>query len=365
MTTGLVYHPRYLQHEQSPDHPERRERLSYTMDQLHEEGVLHHPDITMLHPVPAPMEEVAAVHFPEYIDFLQKASRRGGFIDFDTSVPPGLIESALLAAGGALHAADAVLDGEVENAFALVRPPGHHARPGAGAGFCYLNNMAIMVRHLQRRGVTRVMILDWDAHHGDGTQAIFYDDPSVLFSSIHQAPFYPGSGYVEEIGEGPGTGYTVNMPVPAGTGDESYRFLFDTVIEPLAREFRPGFIAVSAGQDNHFTDPFTGLAVTAGGYAGLMRRAVNLAGDLCDGRLVAVLEGGYSVEGGLPYTNLGIIAAMAGWDLSCIREPAIYQELLARALDPGAGIQVRAGARALCTILSQYWNAFGEKGRQE
>ncbi len=358
MTTALIFHPGYLLHEQSRDHPERKERLSYTMDQIREEGLMQHPAVKVIAPKEATIEEVSRVHIPEYMAFLEHSSKKGGFIDFDTNVPVGLFPHALLAAGGAIRAADAVLDGDVENAFALIRPPGHHARQGTGAGFCYLNNMAIMVRHVQGRGIRRVMILDWDAHHGDGTQMIFYEDPSVLFTSIHQMPFYPGSGSVDETGSGRGAGFTANMPVPAGTGDESYRYLFKTVIEPLAREFSPELIAVSAGQDNHYTDPLTGLALTARGYAGLMKHAVALARELCGGRLVAILEGGYSVEGGLPYTNLGIIAAMADLDLQSIREPAIYGEWLARAADPSAHARVMENAASLRTHLAPFWACF-------
>lgn len=358
MTTALVFHPDYLLHEQTRDHPERRERLSYTIDQIREEGLMRHPSVKVITPREASREAVARVHHHEYLAFLEEASRRGGFIDFDTNIPVNLFSHALLAAGGAIRAADAVLTGETENAFALVRPPGHHARQGTGAGFCYLNNMAVMVRHMQQEGIRRVLILDWDAHHGDGTQQIFYDDPTVLFTSIHQMPFYPGSGHVEETGCGAGTGYTVNMPVPAGTGDRSYHYLFDTVIAPLAAEFSPDVIAVSAGQDNHFTDPLTGLALTARGYAELMKKAVMLADTLCGGRLVAVLEGGYSVEGGLPYTNLGILAAMAGLDITHIREPDIYHDWLLRAEDPLAQEKVRSNVLALSRHLAPHWECF-------
>jgi acetoin utilization deacetylase AcuC-like enzyme len=359
MTAGLVFHPDYLLHEQSPGHPERRERLSYTIDQFREEGVFSHRSIRLITPQPASRESVMRVHFSEYLSFLEGSSKTGGFIDFDTSIPIHLWEAALLAAGGAIRAADAVLDGEVENAFAMVRPPGHHARPGTGAGFCYINNMAVMVRHLQDRGVMKILILDWDAHHGDGTQQIFYEEDSVLFTSIHQYPFYPGTGSVDEIGLRRGTGYTANMPVPAGTGDESYLYLFDTVIGPLAREFEPDLIAISAGQDNHFTDPLTGLALTARGYSEMMRRAVDLSRDICEGHLVAVLEGGYSVEGGLPYTNLGILAALAGLDLSCIREPSGFLEWLRKVRDPSAHRGVVENANALRTNLSPFWRCFG------
>lgn len=358
MTTGIVYHRDYLLHEQYPTHPERKERLSYTIDQLTEEGIWVDPRFSILEPSPATLDDLLRVHDPEYLLFLREASDTGAIIDMDTFVPKGLFHTALLAAGGAIRAADAVLRGEVENAFALVRPPGHHAHSGSGSGFCYLNNIAIMVRHIQKEGKEKVMILDWDAHHGNGTQDIFYHDPSVLFTSVHQMPFYPGTGRIEESGAGEGSGYTVNMPVPAGTTDESYLYLFDDVIRPITEEFKPDFIAISAGQDNHFTDPLTGLALTAQGYSQLMTRAVELADEVCDGDMAAVLEGGYSVEGGLPYTNLGIIAAMARLDCSQIREPFSYLRSYQMAVDPAAHEIVMESTVALQNHHRRFWRCF-------
>ncbi len=357
MVTGIVYHPKYLEHEQTPTHPERRERLAYTIDQLREEGIFDHPDIVLIEPEPARMEDVLEVHTREYIEFLEKYSKIGGVIDWDTNIPVGVFERALLAAGGAIKAAEAVVERVVDNAFAMVRPPGHHAKPYIGAGFCYLNNMAIMVKWLLRRGFKRILILDWDAHHGDGTQEIFYEDDRVLFISTHQMPLYPGTGYPDEVGKGRGEGYTINVPLPPGTSDEEYLMVFDEIIEPVAREFQPEFIAISAGQDNHFTDPITGLALTARGYAEMMRRAVELSKELCDGMLVAVLEGGYSVEGALPYTNLGIIAAMAGMDISCIREPKNYLEEL-RWRRMNVREKVMKNIETVKRIHSQYWDCF-------
>jgi acetoin utilization deacetylase AcuC-like enzyme len=358
MTTGIVYHEEFLRHEQHPYHPERRERLAYTDDQLTEEGIWDDARILRITPRPATDAELLAVHDPAYLAFLRKADRSGGVIDMDTLVPKGFLPTALLAAGGTIAAAGAVLEGRVRNAFAMVRPPGHHASRYSGAGFCYLNNIAIMVRAVRKQGIERVMILDWDAHHGNGTQAIFEDDPSVLFTSIHQSPFYPGSGSVDEAGIDAGAGFTINMPVPAGSSDEVYSYLIEEVIRPVAGEFAPEFIAISAGQDSHFTDPLTGLALTAGGYAAMMASAVDLATELCGGRLVAVLEGGYSVEGGLPYTNLGVIAALAGMDLSNIREPLAYLPLLARAKNPHAPARVREMVGELREVHREFWNCF-------
>ncbi|RUM34565.1 MAG: histone deacetylase [Archaeoglobus sp.] len=359
MRTALVFHKSYLEHEQTPTHPERRERLAYTLDQFMEEGIFDSNFVKIVSPEIATEKDVLAVHTQNYLDFLKKNSRSGGVIDWDTVIPVGLYEGAMLAAGGAITAAKLVADGIAENAFAMVRPPGHHAKPQVGAGFCYLNNIAIAVKWLQReRGYRRILILDWDAHHGDGTQWIFYRDPTVLFISLHQMPLYPGTGYPEEVGEDEGEGYTINVPLPPGSGDECYLMIFEEIVKPVAYDFRPELIAISAGQDNHFTDPLTSLALTARGYAELMKRTKKLAEELCDGKMFAVLEGGYSVEGALPYTNLAIVAAMAGLDTECIREPENYMSLLNSVLDPNAKYRVRSTVEKVKKIQSKYWGCF-------
>ncbi len=355
MRTGIVYHEQYLAHEQYPDHPERRERLSYTMDQLREEGIFERDEYLLITPKPAPVSDILAVHEEEYLSFLERSSVVGGYIDADTNIPPGLYQNALLAAGGALAAGDAVLDKQVRNAFAFCRPPGHHAGRRNGAGFCYLNNMAVLVQHLKKRGMKRVVIIDWDAHHGNGTQEIFYTDNAVLFFSVHQYPFYPGSGRIEESGTGTGRGYTINMPVPAGTSDESYEYLFSEIIVPVIREFSPDCITISAGQDPHFTDPLTSLALTTQGYARLIKRICALADELCRGRLVALLEGGYSVCGGLPYTNLAVLAAMAGLDTSHCIDPPAYQDAFLLRYNPRSYDTVRAMTHDLKKIHSSFW----------
>ncbi|NLV26667.1 MAG: histone deacetylase [Methanomicrobiales archaeon] len=355
MTSGIIYDPSYLMHEQSPTHPERRERLSYTLDQLEEEGIFDIPEIKLIRPKPARRDDVLLVHSLEYLKFLEESSINGGIIDADTYVPKNLIHDALLAAGGAICAADAVVNQQVKNAFVLSRPPGHHAGRSNGAGFCYLNNIAIMTRYLQRRGLRRIMIVDWDAHHGNGTEEIFYDDPTVLFCSVHQYPFYPGSGRIEDIGIREGKGYNINLPIPAGSSDKVYRYLLEELIIPLAEEYMPDLIAISAGQDNHFSDPLTGLALTAQGYARLMQEICIIADSICYGRIIAVLEGGYSVEGGLPYTNLGLIAAMAGMDISNIREPEGYQKLLLQSVSEDAFPKVVKMVADLKEKLTSHW----------
>jgi len=355
--TGIIYDEKYLEHEQNPFHPERKERLSYTIDQLMEEGIFENENIKLIKPSPAKEEDILRVHTKEYVEFLKRESKRGGFIDFDTIIPVGLYDIAVLSAGGAITSARVVDEGEVKNAFGLIRPPGHHAKPYIGAGFCYLNNMAIMVEWLKSRGYERILIIDWDAHHGDGTQEIFYEDNSVLFISTHQMPLYPGTGYIYEVGKGEGEGFTVNIPLPPGTSDEGYIYILEEVIKPLALEFKPEFIAISAGQDNHFTDPLTSLALTAKGYATIMKEVVTLAEKLCDGKIVAILEGGYSVEA-LPYTNLAIISAMAGLDISQIREPETYLNKLKWRKRDSVMEKLKMNVKEVIQTHSQYWDCF-------
>lgn len=356
MNTGIVFHTDYLLHEQTPRHPERRERIAYTLDILDEEEIWEEPGIKRIEPRMATEDEVLAAHSRAYLRYLTGINRKGADLDINTYCPPGFLDGAFLSAGGAVCAAEAVLSGEVRNAFALVRPPGHHAGKSFGGGFCYLNNAAIMVRAVQNAGYKKVMIIDWDAHHGNGTEDIFYEDPGVLYISVHQSHLFPGTGRVEDLGDGDGRGFNINMPVPPGSSDSVYRYLTEEVIIPAAEEFRPDFIAISAGQDNHFTDPITSLALTARGYADMMSAAVSLSDGLCKGRLAAVLEGGYGVEGALPYVNLGIIAALAGFDLSGIREPALYEPLLAGAVSDGALDITRNTVAKLKEVHSDYWN---------
>ena len=328
MTLGLVYHEDYLLHEHTPTHPERRERLQYTMDQLEEEGVLSDPSVERLEPVEATDEQISRVHTGEYLDRLRSMSASGtGMLSVDTHVSEHTWATARLAAGGVIRGIDAVVSDAVDSAFVMARPGGHHAFRGDGHGFCYLNNTAVGIRHVQETtDVDRVLLWDWDAHHGDGTQSIFYEDPSVLVMSTHQdgRTLFPGTGDAEDVGEGPGEGYNVNVPVPPKTSDAGYARVVEEIFEPIAHQYDPDLVFIEAGQDNHFTDPITDLGITAQGYVGLMESAVEAADRLTDGDLVASLAGGYGIEGGLPYTNLAVIATLLGYDTGNIREPAIY-----------------------------------------
>ena len=329
MTLGLVYHEDYLLHEHTPTHPERRERLQYTMDQLEEEGVHGDPAVEVVEPEPATEKDLRRVHTPEYLDQLRSMSEAGrGSLSPETFVSEHTWETAKLAAGGTMQAIELVVEGTHDASFVMARPGGHHAFADDGHGFCFLNNTAVGIRHAREQlGVEKILLWDWDAHHFDGTQSIFADDRSVLTVSTHQTgrTLFPGTGFPDEVGEGDGEGYTVNVPLPPKTGDDAYLEVVEEIFEPIARQFDPDLLYVEAGQDNHFTDPITDLGVTAQGYARMMDRAVETADELCDGDLVASMAGGYGIESGLPYTNLAVIAALAGFDTSHIREPAIYE----------------------------------------
>jgi acetoin utilization deacetylase AcuC-like enzyme len=296
--TGLIFFPAF-DWAISPNHPEREERLLYTQDQVFEEGLLDFDHIVEYKPVPATVDDINRAHI---------------------CVPDAMsvvTESHLISAGGAITAAEKVLSGEVDNAFALVRPPGHHAMlvVHGARGFCNVNIEAIMIEYIRRRyGPKRIAVVDTDCHHGDGTQDIYWNDPDTLCISIHQdgRTLYPGTGFRDEFGGPNALGATVNIPLPPQTSDEGFLMVLDRAILPILDEFKPDIIINSAGQDNHYTDPITNMHFSAQGYARLNER---LAPD------IAVLEGGYSIEKALPYVNVGIILAMAGLDYSHVLEP--------------------------------------------
>ncbi len=297
---GLVFFPAF-DWAITPTHPEREERLLYTRDQIVEEGLLDLPVIREYRPQLAKLADAERVHI--------------GVPDIASLIT----DAHLVSAGGAITAAEAVMRREVTNAFALVRPPGHHAmRVVHGTrGFCTINIEAVMVEYLRRHyGLQRIAIVDTDVHHGDGTQDIFYHDPDTLFISFHQdgRTLYPGTGAVAEMGSPGALCSTVNIPLPPGTTDEGLHYVLDHLVLPMLEDFKPDIIINSAGQDNHYSDPLANMAVTAQGYA---RLAEKLQAD------IAVLEGGYSIEDALPYVNTGIILAMAGLDYSRVIEPDI------------------------------------------
>ena len=250
-------------------------------------------------PVPAPRAWLEAVHDPAYIDRVEEACRRGDLLidSMDTAICPASYEAALLAAGAGVALAEEVYAGEIRNGMALVRPPGHHAERAVAMGFCLFNNVAIVAKRLLTKpDVERVLIVDWDVHHGNGTQHMFEDDPAVFYFSIHEWPFYPGTGAAGERGRGKGEGTTLNVPAPAGWGDEEYLRVFREVLRPNALDFDPQFVLVSAGFDAHDRDPLAEMRVTEDGYRAMTRAVMEIAEECSDGRLVSLLEGGYDAE---------------------------------------------------------------------
>ncbi len=292
--TPIVYSDQYLDHHTGP-HPETERRLVAIIEHLEAEGLLK--DRPLLTPTKAPREAIVRVHDAAYMDALERfCAAGGGWLEPSTVVSAESFDVALLAAGGAIRAVDAVLTGEAERLFALVRPPGHHATVETGMGFCLFNNVAIAARHAyDRYGLERVAIIDWDVHHGNGTNDIFYDDPHVLFVSVHQYPLYPGSGLATERGAGEGEGYTLNIPLPPHSGDADYLRVFDDVIGPLVLAYRPELLFISAGYDASRDDPLAEMRVTDDGFRQMAERVVGWADTCCDGRIVALLEGGYDL----------------------------------------------------------------------
>jgi acetoin utilization deacetylase AcuC-like enzyme len=290
--TAIVWSETYLDHDTDP-HPESPERLVAIGHSLRAAGMFD--DRRVLTPEPATLDAVLAVHAPHVVDLVQRAAHQGGaWLDPDTYVSPDSYEVALLAAGGACRAVDAVLSGEAARAFAFVRPPGHHAEPNRSMGFCLFNNIAVAAEHaLNSHGLERVAVVDWDVHHGNGTQAAFYNRPDVLFISLHQYPFYPGSGAAAERGAGAGEGYTINIPLPAGSDDAAYATRFSDTVIPALEAFAPDLILVSAGFDAHTDDPLAMMRVSTAAFANWARQ-IKAVATLCDGRLALILEGGYN-----------------------------------------------------------------------
>ncbi|UCE05958.1 MAG: histone deacetylase [bacterium] len=294
--TGLVYHEDYLGHNAGVAHPERSERLKSIMNHLSNIKLLE--QLERIEAYAADIEWIATIHTRDYIDSIKKACQQGiSHLDADTGICPDSYRIALLAAGGALAAADAVMDKKIANAFCAIRPPGHHAEKSRAMGFCLFNNVAITARYLQKKyQLEKVLIVDWDVHHGNGTQNAFYDDPTVFYFSIHQWPHYPGTGLQQEKGNGEGKGFTLNVPLTSGHGNEDYINIFQTQLVPAAEGFKPDFILISAGFDAHYEDPLAGMQLTEPGYGRLTEIVIQLADVFCEGRSVSMLEGGYHLE---------------------------------------------------------------------
>ena len=323
---GLVFFPAF-DWAISPTHPEREERLLYTKDQLFEEGIEDIEGIELFRPDIATEKDIQRVHFcvPDVLSRVTK--------------------SHMVSIGGAIKAFDLVFNKEVDKSFALVRPPGHHAHKVVygDRGFCIVNIEAVAIEKMRKKYKDlKVAIIDTDCHHGDGTEDIYYNDKDTLFISIHQdgRTLFPGTGYTHELGGPGGYGYNINIPLPPGTGDEGFLYVLEDVILPILEEYKPDIIINSAGQDNHYSDPLTMMNFSAKGYA-ILNEKLNPH--------IAVLEGGYSIEGALPYVNLGIILAMAGLDYSEITEPDFSIDKISQSADVTEYIE------KICKIVNENW----------
>ncbi len=296
-TLGFIYHPDYLKHITGPGHPERPQRL---------EGLLQHllptplwGKMSHLRPLPAHVEMVNLVHSERYTTMIKVRCQSGETVldDGETRICRDSYDAALLAVGGVQTAIDEVLGGKLRRAFCAVRPPGHHAETSEAMGFCLFNNIAIAARYAQSQyGIERVAIVDWDVHHGNGTQKAFYEDDSVFFVSLHQYPFYPGTGAANERGAGRGEGFTLNCPMGAGSVEKDYLDAFELQIIPALNRFQPQLVLISAGFDAHADDPLAGINLREESYRRMTEYMVGLSEKFCDGRIVSVLEGGYNIQ---------------------------------------------------------------------
>lgn len=348
-STGLVFDERFLSHDTGAQASVVMRTGSFLVDpEAHPSSVQITRRIkqfldgagltTHMQPITARAateEELMAYHTSAYIAGVRAytegqgpASGAWGAIEDDTPLSSGSFEAALYAAGGALEAVRAVLEGQVKNAYALLRPPGHHALSNRCMGYCIFNNAALAAHYARKKyGLERVMIVDWDVHHGNGTQDAFYADPNVLFLSLHQHNWYPKlSGELEQVGTGAGVGYTVNIPLPAGTGDRGYRAAFEQLVVPVGLHYRPQLLIVSAGQDPSWLDPLAQMMMTQSGFRTLSTLLLDLAHEVCDGRLVMLQEGGYSVAY-VPYCTLAAVEPLLGVDRGVVDLHAASDEL--------------------------------------
>lgn len=335
---GLLYSDVFLDHR-TLQHPEKPERLRWIISGLESSGLFER--LEPVAPRKATEEDIARVHTLSHIETIRltQTSARSQ-LDADTQTSKGSYEAAMLAVGGLCEAVDQVMTAKLDSVFAMVRPPGHHAERDRAMGFCLFNNIAVAAAYARSKyKLDRVLIVDWDVHHGNGTQHSFFDDPHVLYISTHQYPFYPGTGHFREVGLKEGEGFTVNVPMPAGQGDGEFRAVFDEVIVPIAREYRPQLVMISAGFDAHKDDPLAGMGLTGLGYDYMTRALMKIAAESAGGKIVLALEGGYS-ETGLQDGTQAVFRSLLG-----DRAPAA----------PVASVRIRDYVVDLRRHFKSYW----------
>jgi acetoin utilization deacetylase AcuC-like enzyme len=295
-TTGIIQDPIFMEHMRDFHHVESPQRLEVIYDMIKTDFPGH---LKTIAPRPATPEELAYIHKPDYIKRVAStAGKEYVSLDPDTQTSPRSYEAAILAAGGLFALVDALLAGEIKNGFALTRPPGHHAEANRAMGFCLFNNVALAAEYARHKhGLEKILIIDWDLHHGNGSQHSFWDSKNVLYFSTHQYPYYPGTGAAAEVGGPKAQGYTVNVPLSSGYQDDNFVQIFERILMPIGRQFKPDLILVSAGFDTYYLDPLGAMQVTPKGFARMTRRLLDLSEEVCQGRLLLTLEGGYHLEG--------------------------------------------------------------------
>jgi len=337
----IISSDRFSEHQTPPGHPERPERAE-VMDAAAARWRASGREVVA--PRAATREQLARVHSDEYLKLIGETAGRAVALDPDTFTSPESYEIALLAAGAAVDAVERVMGGTHTRAFALVRPPGHHAERDRAMGFCLYNNVAVAAAHARTLGARRVAIVDYDVHHGNGTQHIFEGDAHVLYASTHQYPYYPGTGAADEVGQGPGAGLTVNLPLEMGATDEDFRVVFSEVLLPVLRQFEPDLLLISAGFDAHERDPLANMRASAAGFGAMTAELCAVADECCGGKVVAVTEGGYDLQA---------LAASLDVVIGTLASPGVK----ASWPDPGPhrADRGRASAAAARTALSPFW----------
>jgi acetoin utilization deacetylase AcuC-like enzyme len=339
MPTGVLVSDDFRKHDPGRGHPESAERMEAVARAITAPSLA--PKLEVVQPKPAEKEHILLVHWERlYEEVMATRGKERTYLDSDTVASSATADVAHLAVGAVLAGIDRVMEGKLENAFAFVRPPGHHAKPDKAMGFCFFNNVAVGAMYaLKRYQIRRILVVDFDVHHGNGTQKAFYTSPEVLYVSTHQSPHYPGTGAIHETGKDAGEGFTLNAPIPAGMGDREYLRIFREVILPVGLEYKPELVLVSAGFDAHRDDPLGGMELSSAGYASIAMEILALAGDACGGRAVFALEGGYDIDA-LEESIRSVLGVMTG---GATEKP----------LDPGTAAEDLV--RELKAVHGEYW----------